>query len=124
MQPSGNYIFVDDNPGEGINSYRVKVIGRRSLAYSNISTLNQGIKNLQIYPNPVKNKLNISFGGSVGNYKLQIVNISGQVMYQEELKRITGQFILSRKNNMKPGFYLVKLINIDGSVTVQKILFE
>jgi hypothetical protein len=80
---------------------------------------------LTVYPNPVKNKLNLSFNGPSTNYKIQLINVSGQVIYQQDLKNITsGQYSIDRTSTMKPGIYLLKLINTAGNITVEKLIFE
>jgi hypothetical protein len=124
-QPSGNYAFLDQEAENGTNAYRLKIIAKRSKAYTNIVTINRGIKNLVVYPNPVKNRLSISFKGNSTNYKLQLINISGQVIYQEKIKNVTSlQYHLDRTSTMKPGIYLLKLISDAGDITIQKLLFE
>lgn len=125
VKPSGNYEFVDRHPGNGTNSYRIKIIAKTSKAYTNVTAINSSIANMIVYPNPVKNKLNISFKGYSTNYQLKLFNISGQVIYQEELKKVnTGIHTIERTKSMKPGIYLLKLISDNGDVTTQKLLLE
>lgn len=125
VQPTGAYLFIDKQPGNGINDYRLKIIGKTSKGYSNLVHMNWIARNLSVYPNPVKNKFNIVFNGMPGNYKLQLINISGQVIYQEELKNVTaGQHLLNRSANTKPGIYLLKLINNEGDIITHKLIFK
>jgi hypothetical protein len=124
-QSPGNYIFIDKEPASGANIYRLKITGKKTKAYTNTVNLLWRNNNLTVYPNPVKNKLNLSFNGPSANYKIQLVNISGQIIYQQELKNITsGLYSINRTNSIKPGIYLMKLINATGNVTIEKLIFE
>ncbi len=125
VQPSGSYSFIDDNAAEGINSYRVKILGKTSKAYTNQATINGGIRHMVAYPNPVSNRLTISVKGTSEKYKLQLINISGYIVYQEEIKNvIMGQHIVNRTSSIKAGIYLLKLIDEHGVIHTQKILFK
>jgi hypothetical protein len=125
-QSSGNYVFTDKMPLNGENIYRLKIISGAAVNYTNSVRLQGENSKLVIYPNPVKNQLNISFAeASNTNYKLQLFNDAGHIVYQEELKNIGIRlYSFDRTTTIKPGIYLLKLISTTGNVIIRKIVFE
>jgi uncharacterized delta-60 repeat protein len=80
-----NYSFADQNPVTANNYYRLQVQdldGR--ITYSKIVIVNFSTNagtNLQIFPNPVKNELQVQIpGGFTGNTSLQVYDISGHLV--------------------------------------------
>lgn len=76
-----------------------------------------------IYPNPNDGNLNISFNTDTkANYKLELRNILGQVIYSEALTDFTGAY--SKQLNIAEygkGIYTISLKN-DKSETVKKVI--
>lgn len=67
-----------------------------------VSRTNSNVSMINIYPNPVKNKLNIDFGPVKNNYHVEIVNTLGQLIH----KSSTSEKLLSIPFSDKPsGFY-------------------
>jgi hypothetical protein len=90
------YSFADDNPGNGLNLYRLKINDKSgNFVYSNIQQIimqSDGSMNIMLYPNPVKNPgtLNIRLTGlRAGIYKISLVSSSGQTM-EETTYQITN----------------------------------
>jgi hypothetical protein len=76
-------------------------------------------KNIQIYPNPTKEKINISFGTiSYGNAIVEITNMDGKQIYLNTFRDIAISTI-DLTGNQK-GIFLIKLI-IDGEIIIKKI---
>ena len=83
------------------------------------------IKNISIYPNPVNDKLNISF--SVLNEKgvlLQIFDIAGREIFNEALISNSGTFNkIIDMSEMKKGIYTFRIIT-KSEVVIRKIVLE
>ena len=126
IQSSGNYFFNDEKPGNGENAYRLKIPVNGTYSYTNIIKLTDNHKNLVAYPNPAINNLHVSFEESkAADYKIQLVNVSGQVIYQEELRNATSRiYSFNRTSAIKPGMYLLKIYTATGNVSTQKIIFK
>ena len=74
--------------------------------FANIVEMTTGLqnefnKNISIYPNPVKNELNIEFEGETN---FSIINLMGQVIYSENLVNNT----IVQTANLPSGVYLIK----------------
>ncbi len=65
---------------------------------------------LSIYPNPGNGMVNIT-PENPGKHKLQIVSLSGQLLYQEDLTT-NGNEILKRDfSNLSKGIYIIQLLD-------------
>jgi hypothetical protein len=126
LQSSGNYVFTDKMPFNGENIYRLKIVSNTAISYTNSVRLQGENSKLVIYPNPVKNQLNISFAETNNtNYKLQLFNDAGHIVYQEQLKNVSiRSYSFNRTSTIKPGIYLLKLVSTTGNVIIKKIVFE
>jgi len=73
-----------------------------------------------IYPNPTNGWLNIHLDEFVeGN--IQVVNVTGQVLFQEQLQNKSHQLDISRLN---AGIYFVQFLNQKGQFITQKVIKE
>ena len=86
-----------------------------------VDTLATSISNIQdalaitnIYPNPVKEDLNINISSNKSERTtLLIYNYTGQLIHQEDINVINGENIISIKvNHLKKGIYLLKVNEI------------
>jgi len=68
-----------------------------------------------IWPNPFDDKINI---GNIENIKLiVIVSQSGQILYEK-----TGPDSEINTSGFKPGIYILKIVDTDGKVSLQKLI--
>ncbi len=110
-----SYSFNDMAPMKGINTYRLKQIdfdGRSSL--SNIERVNfaYGAAIVSVYPNPVKNKLNLVFNDNqLLNTVATVTSTSGSVIAKIKLTNYRNEIDMT---GYAKGLYLVNLQ--DGSV--------
>jgi hypothetical protein len=92
LAPDGNsslplhYRFTHTPQNNGTHWYRIKQVDKNGkYAYSNIVVvLKQNINpvSLQLWPNPVRNNLNIALKGQIGNgMELKLVNMSGKTLW-------------------------------------------
>jgi hypothetical protein len=85
---------------------------------SSLSTSKFDKASLKMYPNPVKNKLNIEANGSI--QKVSVYNVLGQEVMSVSPKSNTTSL---QTNQLKIGIYIVK-IDIDGVIRTSKFLKE
>jgi endo-1,4-beta-xylanase len=79
---------------------------------TNIDNYESFEQNLVVYPNPlIGNRLTID--GVIGNYDIRIVDISGKNVYT---KNINTQGVYSINVNLKPGVYMLQMINTSKSL--------
>lgn len=99
-----------------------------ALNYSSTSGINEastGIDNLMAYPNPAKDVLNISFNaGKEQNMKMDLVTITGQVLFTENVNY--NMDVFNGKINIASypkGIYILKITS-DLGVASKKIVIE
>lgn len=120
--PSGNstsplhYSFVDRNPIQGINYYRLVQRDKDgSTYYSKIQSVNikvaVNLARINIYPNPVSNTLKIQFNSTVTSAAtLQILDITGRNLKTETFKLSAGENVLNMNvGELQKGNYLLKI---------------
>ncbi len=76
---------------------------------------------LQIYPNPVKDKLHIDLNGAFSSFRITISDVSGRMMYAFDHKN--EQLLTVDVSELKAGIYLVTLIG-DNKSAVMKVIKE
>lgn len=100
-----------------------------SITYSSvpagIDESSTGINNLLVYPNPAKDILNISFNAeNEQNMKIELVNITGQILYSENINYNMDIFKGTINISALPkGIYVLKITSNLG-VASKKIVIE
>ncbi len=127
-----SYHFIDQNPKEGINYYRLKVQeSDGEISYSTVATVVFENKNPQIvvYPNPTTfSEAKISFRNiSSGNYSITLYDMMGKRTSLQKIEHLGGNSIypLSVASKMTSGNYLMQVKDSKGKVVaVTKVLFK
>jgi hypothetical protein len=122
-------IFDDLNPGE----YTVEVSDFNDCGPVESITLTVGAinsiydillgENILIYPNPTSSILFIDFDNMDDAFSVQIINISGQVVYTDELESSQMEVPSIDMSNYSNGFYFIRIYNSKGSYQ-EKILLQ
>lgn len=96
-----------NGPGWALN-YMIDGVGINELAY----------ENLQVYPNPVTNELNVKFNLEKSSaLTVRIINMSGQIVREETTQSFSGEFKSSFDlSNEAKGVYLLSIISDKGKV--------
>lgn len=119
-QTLSKYSFTDAQPVNGENLYRLKMIDNDgSYAYSRIQSVIFEMGNLAVaYPNPAINKLTITADDWSKIDKVQIINLSGAIIYESDNK--AGPEI--NVSELTPGTYVLRLVHTSGSQETQKFV--
>lgn len=110
------YSFTDNNPGIGINYYRLQMVDiDNSSKYSAIRIVrNEGIADVAVYPNPVKDVLQVSItADKAGKGNMIITNMNGHAIYKKPIN--VGKGINNFYVDMNPFAGGAYLINIEVS---------
>lgn len=128
---SNNYQWLDVNPAQGNNFYRVKMYDRNGkISYSAIVKVNIGKKEsgFAIYPNPVTgNVINLQVNNQpAGTYQLRLTNIAGQVLYTNNIKNAGGNSIqtLNTGSKLATGIYQLEITGPDNISQVKQVIAE
>lgn len=114
-----DYHFMHKNPSDGNNYYRLKMVDKdESFAFSSIKNIEFENVNLEIYPNPVADQLNIKMGNWAHVNNIRLISLGGTTVYD------SGKVPLSSitVTNLKQGIYIMKIGKTDGSWSTQKIM--
>ncbi|PWL30523.1 MAG: hypothetical protein DCO96_05985 [Fluviicola sp. XM-24bin1] len=109
--------------GTGCETYRLKIIDQNSQMYvvsidvnfcATLSLDENMLEEAKVWPNPASTEINIP----AEIQKIQIFNLSGVLMKEEELSQ--GQSVM-RIQDLFPGTYLVKIEGKEGRISTEKI---
>ncbi|HZY37474.1 MAG TPA: T9SS type A sorting domain-containing protein [Mucilaginibacter sp.] len=129
---SGTYDFLDQNPVQGADLYRLKLTDLNgNVTYSNTVTLMYGNINnslvktgITVYPNPAKSTLNLSIANgfstdlslmaidtqvqAAASYDVQVSNILGAAVKKTTINQQSWQTDVSE---LTPGTYIISVVN-------------
>lgn len=115
-----DYEYLDKNPAEGINYYRVKQVdldGR--FAYSNIRSVDFGnvdFERLKFFPNPVEDRARILLPGKQSAEKINFYDSNGRCMMSFNLPE---QYL--DLTPLSSGMYMAEVITTHG-IYFQKVI--
>ncbi|MBK8557477.1 MAG: T9SS type A sorting domain-containing protein [Lewinellaceae bacterium] len=76
---------------------------------------------VKIYPNPVKNEFNLEFTG-IEARQIAISDVLGNTVFQSNCTQKSQ--MVEIPDNIKPGFYVLRLVQLDGKMFAKKFLKE
>jgi len=140
---SGTYDYLDQNPAQGANLYRLKLTDLNgSVTYSNTVTLMYGSTNnslvktgITVYPNPAKTTINLSIANGFSpdaaimtiarpvqgaSYEVQVSNILGLALKKATINQQHWQTDVS---SLIPGTYIITVINNKDKSVVGQVKF-
>lgn len=127
VHQGNSYVFDDGSISAGSVQYRLKVIYNNKIEFSNIVVLKPESKQLVVYPNPVQIEFKVVFNSEKStDYKIELIGANGQLFYTTEIKNVSSStFTYSRNDKMKPGIYLLRIIDKTTSkIEMRKLVFE
>ena len=113
-----NYVFIDTDPWEGENLYRLKLVKwDGEVIYSDIKPVQIKVKSeILVYPNPVREKIFIKIPKSSSISKIGIVHISGSVI--KWLTAGNQTTVTVDITDLVNGVYYIKIIQPGSSTCV------
>ncbi|MCE7040474.1 T9SS type A sorting domain-containing protein [Dyadobacter sp. CY312] len=115
------YYFNDQNPVDGENLYRLKMIDKDgTFAYSGIQSVTFNKETISVYPNPVANSetLSIQFKDWNNVKTVKVINAIGKVVFES-----AGAIIPAiATNQLTAGIYVVQITRKDGQVVNSKFV--
>jgi hypothetical protein len=124
-----SYDFSDIASAGSTNYYRLKQIDKDGkFAYSNIvlirkeNTANTG--DLQIYPNPAKNILNVKISlADDSHVKLSVTDMAGKIILGKSMSAAKGENIIQLDiSHVSAGSYLIKTVFGNGIKAEKKFI--
>ncbi len=97
-------------------NYKDSTLASKPCNYNNVGIKDLLNKNsIAIYPNPAKNKLNISFGYHVNSININIYNYAGQLINQSNIKN--NKHIQIDISDLGVGLYFIEFIDEETKYT-------
>jgi hypothetical protein len=124
---AGNHIYVDGSPLKGNNFYRLKIIDNDgTFKNSQAILLRNTAANVALYPNPVKDDLNVSISGlNNDNYTVTITDAAGRKVHlaKYHIAETGASLSIPLKGNAA-GVYLVKVSNTQNQVIAESKIIK
>jgi Secretion system C-terminal sorting domain len=125
-QTPQRYSFVDENPVNGANYYRLKMYDNLgNSAYSKTILVTFSLDIIQIYPNPalhyvyLKNNIIFTEGEPI---RVELVNTLGQVIFQQTMLTAgLNQLRIELPSNLETGIYFLYAVNAKNKKQAWKI---
>jgi len=123
-KPVGNtneFAFKDNHPQKAW--YRVKVNEADGASwYSWIESINALPLNVNIYPNPTANKINIAYNANeVGTKLLKLIDIQGKTMLTKSIATQLGNNMISIDiSSLTNGTYLLTGLTENGTIIIKQ----
>ncbi|MEZ5195329.1 MAG: CUB domain-containing protein [Bacteroidales bacterium] len=85
---------------------------------------NTQFDNLQVYPNPADNMLNVSFSlDNNQSFAIKLISTTGQVVYQENTSEFSGNYVNSIDlSGISKGVYFLNIANESGTVNKKVVV--
>jgi hypothetical protein len=117
------YSFVDMNPTDGANYYRLKLVDLdESFEYSIIKTVQHtASKNINVYPNPVQSFVYVSVPVSNTATTVRLLNTTGQVLQE---RTTNGNTVSIPVQQYTAGTYFIQVVKADGFKQNSAILIK
>ncbi|WP_285544676.1 T9SS type A sorting domain-containing protein, partial [Dyadobacter frigoris] len=116
------YTFIDSNPVNGENLYRLKMVDRdATYAYSRIQSVKfDGLNRsaVSIYPNPSSDKVFIQDMDLAQVKQVSILDMNGRAVFSSSTVNSNGINV----SKLIPGTYILHIANINGAVSNHKIV--
>lgn len=126
-----SYTYTDNNPLQGDNHYRLKMIDfDNTYEYSKIININVAANDLlsnniiSVYPNPSTDIFNILIQSSK-NYigLIQVLNVQGQIIQTLSIDIQKGENTIQiNLKNLPQGLYILNSIDANGLMSIEKII--
>ncbi len=123
------YEFVDASPVNGKTYYRLKMTDLNGdVSYSNVIAVSNGKKDaIYVYPNPVREQLNISFAvKEKASYSIRLYSGTGQLLSTSRYMAFPGSvYQLKRPAGVQRGNYILQAVDErTGTVHNEKLIFQ
>lgn len=109
---------TSDIASQGNNRFEINMVGKPTSIISAEATTAM----MHLIPNPARSEVKVSFDKLEGNAQLQLMNVTGQVVYAQEVNAGTGSVTIPLMN-MPAGVYIVELQSANARFT-EKLIKE
>jgi len=119
-----SYSFTDNSALNGIDYYRLQMVDLDgSYVYSPISVVRSAlVQNISVFPNPARNYINITLGGSVPTVNVRLIDLTGKLLQEQRLNASSLNTTISMPvSGYAQGVYILQAIKADGTKWSTKV---
>lgn len=103
-------VIIDNTTGEIINANKSPL---KTLSLGSVESVE-----MNVFPNPATDKINVSFEAKGGDYMIEITDLQGRVVVSEQHTNLSGsQSVELNTSSLKSGNYLVSIAKEGASYT-------
>ncbi len=107
-------VLIDQANGEVVNA---KQIPLTQLSVAENTTIN-----MEVYPNPASEAVNVKFDGKGGSYQVSLIDLTGRTVASSQVDANGVTSVAIPVKGLKAGSYLVSVANETGSFTQQVVV--
>jgi hypothetical protein len=119
-----SYSFTDKSALNGIDYYRLQMVDLNgSYVFSPISVVRSAlVQNISVFPNPARNYINITLGGSVPTVNVRLIDFTGKILQEQRLNASSLNTTISMPvSGYAQGVYILQAIKADGTKFSTKV---
>lgn len=110
-------VIIDNNNGTIVNADKKKI--NNVVGISNLESID-----LNVFPNPATDKVNVTFEAKGGNYTIDVIDLTGRMMSTEVVSNANGsQSIEINTSELKAGNYILT-VSTEGSSFTKMIAIK
>jgi hypothetical protein len=121
---ASSYSYTDKSPYNGIDYYRLQMVNLDgSFAYSWPSVVrSELVQNISVFPNPAKNYIYVTLGGSVATNAVRLIDLNGKVLQEQRLNAGSLNTTISLPvSGYAQGIYILQAVKADGTSSSTKV---
>lgn len=112
-------VYGYNNANNATNCYTLRVATGTATKAGDEAPLYSSKKLLNVYPNPVQDKLNINLTGYEGVSDIRLFDVNGRQVASQRTAQVNSQMDISK---LAKGMYLVKVFTAGGDVLNAKVV--
>ena len=114
-------VVIQDDPQQAFSNYILLPRSKADIELGTTVGIDEVSDNItmKLYPNPAAGNLHISLGGKMlsENLKIEIVNITGQSIFEQSHIWNNSGGLQIPVNNLSPGIYTVKIYSAENTIS-------
>ena len=118
------YSYTDKSALNGIDYYRLQMVDLDgSYVFSPISVVRTSlVQNISVFPNPARNYINITLGGSSPTVNVRLIDFTGKILQEQRLNASSLNTTISMPvSGYAQGVYILQAIKADGTKWSTKV---
>ncbi len=105
-----------------INQITGEILNAKSVSVGTAGLTEASTINMEVYPNPASEAVNVKFDGKGGSYQVSLIDLTGRTVASSQVDANGVTSVAIPVKGLKAGSYLVSVANETGSFTQQVVV--